>query len=123
MVKAFRKLDYLLACDTTTRVFTDHRNLLFAFSSVVMDQLLVRHKVMKVIRWTLFLSASNYCIEHVSGDINIWPDIMIRWMRGYRRTPRVRRGTFSIPFHGVKIPPESPEFEWPTTTEMVPAQK
>lgn len=33
-VQAFRKVDYFLACDATTRVFTDPRNFLFAFNHV-----------------------------------------------------------------------------------------
>ena len=53
VVQAFRNLDYLLACETSTRVFTDLRNLLFAFSPVSMEPSLGRHKVLNVIRWAL----------------------------------------------------------------------
>ena len=128
VVQAFRKLDYLLACDPTTRIFTDHRNLLFAFNPVAMEPSLGRHKVLKVIRWALFLSAFNYRIEHVPGDSNIWPDIMTKWMRGYRKALAVRRVTASrrvtavLPFNGVTVPPDSPEFEWPSATEIACAQ-
>lgn len=50
VVQTFRKLDCLLACNTTTRVFTDHRNLLFTFNPVAMEPSLGRNKVLKVIR-------------------------------------------------------------------------
>ncbi len=67
IVQAFRKLDYMLSCDSTTRVFTDHRNLLFAFNPVSMEPSLGRHKVLKVVRWAPFLSAFTYRIERVHG--------------------------------------------------------
>lgn len=76
VVQAFRKLDYLLSYDPTTRVFTDHRNLLFAFNPVAMKPSLGRHKVLKVVRWALYLISFNYRIEHVPGDFNTWPNIM-----------------------------------------------
>ena len=122
VIQAFRKLDYLLACDPTTRVFTDHRNLLFTFNPVAMEPSLGRHKVLKVIRWALFLSAFNYRIEHVPGDSNTWPDIMTRWMRGYRKAPSVRRITATLPFNGVTVPPDSPEFEWPDISQIISTQ-
>ena len=114
VVQAFKKLDYLLTCDSTTRIFTDHRNLLFTFNPIAMEPSLGRHKVLKVIRWALFLSGFNYRIEHVPGNTNIWSDIMTRWMQGYRKTPAILRVTSTLPFNGVVIPPNSPEFEWPT---------
>ncbi len=86
--QAFRKLDYMLSCDPITRVFTDHRNLLSDFNPVSMEPSLGRHKVLKVVRWALFLSAFMYSIEYVHGDVNTWSDIMTRWMRGYRKEPR-----------------------------------
>lgn len=123
VVQAFKKLDYLLTCDATTRVFTDHRNLLFTFNPIAMEPSLGRHKVLKVIRWALFLSGFNYRIEHVPGNTNIWPDIMTRWMRGYRKAPVIRRVTTALPFSGVTIPPNSPEFEWPSSDEIKKSQE
>lgn len=120
--KRFEKLDYLFACDPTIQVFTDHRNLLFALLPVGMEPSLGRHKVLRDIRWALFLSAFNYRIEHVPGDYNIRPEIMTRWMRGYRRAPSVRRVTSALPFNGVTIPPESLDFEWPHSTDINTAQ-
>lgn len=124
IVQAFRKLDYLLACDLTTRVFTDHRNLLFIFNPIALESGLGRHTVLKVIRWALYLSTFTYAIEHLPGDPNIWPDIMTRWMRGYRRdnTSRVRRVTEPMFFDDVTVPPDAPEFDWPTMTVIVEAQ-
>lgn len=123
VVQAFRKLDYLLACDTTTRVFSDHRNLLFAFNIVAMKPSLGSHKVLKVVRWALYLSAFHYRIEHVSGDSHTWPDIMTRWMRGYRNAPAIRRVARAIPFGGVTPSPDSADFKWTSIADVAAAQK
>lgn len=87
-----------------------------------MEPSLGRHKVLKVIRWALFLSGFNYRIEHVPGDINIWPEIMTRWMRDYRKAPAIRLVTSCLPFSGVTIPQNSPEFGWPSPSEIKKAQ-
>lgn len=123
IVEAFRRLDYLLTCDMTTRVFTDHRNLLFAFNPIAMEPSLGRHKVLKVVLWALFLSAFTYRIKHVPADANTWPDIMTRWMRGYRKTPAIRRISPSIPFSGVTRSPDSSDFDWPSLSEIIAAQQ
>ena len=39
----------MLACDQSTTIFTDHRNLLYAFHPTALEPFLGRHKVMKVI--------------------------------------------------------------------------
>ncbi len=106
IVQAFRKLDYMLSCDSTTRVFTDHRNLLFQFNPVSMEPSLGRHKVLKVVRWALFLSAFTYRIEHVHRDVNTWPDIMTRCMRSYRKNPATRRVAPTLQFSGLPVPPD-----------------
>ena len=113
----------MLSCDPTTCVFTDHRKLLFAFNPVSMEPSLGRHKVLKVIRWAIFLSAFTYRIEHVHGDINTWPDIMTRWIRGYHKNPAIRRVVPALPFSGVPVAPDSANFEWPAWDEIPKAQE
>lgn len=87
-----------------------------------MERSLGGHKVLKVIRYALFLSAFNYRIEHFPGYSNICPDIMTRWMRGYRKTPFVLRLTAALSLNGVTVPPESPKFERPTKSEVACSQ-
>lgn len=111
VVQAFRKLDYLLAYDRSTRVFIDHQNLLSAFNPAAMKPSLRRRKVLKVVRWALYRIPLMYRIEHVQGDVKTWPDIMTRWMRGYRRAPAIERITLPLPFSGVTNLLGSPEFD------------
>lgn len=63
-----------------------------------METALGRHKILKVIRWALYLSELSYLIEHVPGDLNFWPYIMSIWMRGYLKLSHIRRVTKRLPF-------------------------
>ena len=107
IVQAFKRLEYSLTCDSTTIIFTDHRNLLFVFNPLTMIPSLGRHTVLKVIRWALYLSSFQYRIEHVDGDSNLWPDMMTRWLQGYRnvnKQARISRVSSKLGFDGI---PES----------------
>eukprot|EP00171_Calliarthron_tuberculosum_P001128 IDg1128t1 len=82
--QTFRKLDYLFYDDQSAHVFTDHRNLLFAFAPLFVVPGLKKHTVGKVLRWAMTLSKFPYTIEHIDGNRNIFADILTRWLRGYR---------------------------------------
>lgn len=123
VVQAFRRLNYLLGCAARVTVFTDHRNLLFAFHPTVVEPSLGRHKVLKVIRWALYLSAFAYDIEHVPGDLNTMADIMTRWMRGYRRaTPTTKRVGRIQQSESVPTVPRD-NTSWPTLEGIASAQQ
>lgn len=124
VVSTFKRLDYMLACETSVSIFTDHRNLLFAFHPSALEPSLGRHKVLKVIRWALFLSTFTYSIEHVPGELNTLPDIMTRWMRGYRRNKKMARRL------KLKDPPRylvptawTNESDWPSRGTVLSAQQ
>lgn len=82
--QTFKKLDYLLMASDNTRLYTDHSNLLYVFHPRSMEPGLGRHVVSKLQRWALYLSQFQYCIEHIRGELNVMPDIMTRWYKGYR---------------------------------------
>lgn len=67
-------------------MFTDHRRHLFAFHPAALEPSLGFHKILKLIRWALFLRIFTYTIEHVPAELNILPDMMTRWMRGDHRS-------------------------------------
>lgn len=68
--------------------------------------------------WALFLRAFNYSIEIVPGDTNTRPDIMTRWIRGYRKTSTIFRIARSIPIKGVPVSPNTDEFALPSPSEI-----
>lgn len=117
VVETFRRLNYMLACADNVTVFTDHRNLLFTFHPTAVEPSLGRHKVLKVIRWALYLSAFSYTIEHIPGELNTLADIMTRWMRGYRRViPTTRRVARLQLGTGPDMVPTAPQrsADWPS---------
>jgi len=121
--QTFRRMDYMLLCEEP-RVFTDHRNLLFCYSPTTLDPTLGRHKVMKVLRWAVYLSQFQYRIEHVDGEANVMADVMTRWMRGYRgKRCAIRRVTYRILENAVVPSPESKDFEWPNFSQIRQAQE
>ena len=65
-------------------VFTDHSNLLFVFAPLTMEPSLGEHIMSKVQRWVRYLNRFEYAIKHISGVGNIYADILIGWVRGYR---------------------------------------
>ncbi len=114
--ETFRRLDYLLLCEQGTRVFTDHRNLLFVFNPRALDPTLGRHKILKVMRWALYLSQYGYTIEHVAGTRNVAADIMTRWMRGFRGHPRtIKRVSHLLIERDIVPSPADDDFEWRAT--------
>lgn len=119
VVETFRKMSYLLACNNDVTVFTDHRNLLFTFNPLALEPSLGRHKVLKVLRWALFLSTFSYTIGHVPGELNTMADIQTRWMRGYRG----HRGAIKrVAYDGVPTAPLADDDSWPSRTDIVAAQ-
>lgn len=58
VMEAFRRLNYLIffAFEDSTVVYSDDLNLLFIFHSVEIEPKIGRYKVLKVVRWALFLS-------------------------------------------------------------------
>ncbi len=76
--QTFKRVEFL-------RVFTDHCNVLFVFAPLALEPSSGRHIVSKVQRWASLLSLFDYIIEHVSGEENVFADILTRWARSYRR--------------------------------------
>lgn len=76
VVQSFRRLNYILSCSDLARIFIDHRNICFTFHPTAVKPNLGRHTVLKVIRWSLYLSAFLYTIEHIPGELNTFADIM-----------------------------------------------
>lgn len=122
--QAFKRLDYLFYSDKPTHVFTDHRNLLFVFSPLVLEPALGRHVVNKVQRWALYLSQFPYVIEHIEGNRNIFADILTRWLKGYRSERRGLRVMAKLSkVHDIVESPAKEDFIWPSMSMIRAAQE
>ena len=76
--QAFTKLDYILMSYKPSHVYTDHRNLIFVFAPLTLEEALGGHVVSKMQRWAFFSSKFRYVIEHVKGEENVFADILPR---------------------------------------------
>ena len=121
--QSFVKMDYLFLGEQPVHVFTDHRNLLFVFAPFALEPALGRHVVSKVQRWALFLSRFNYRIEHVSGEENVFADILTRWLKGYRDEPKRMRTICSLVRAPAQIIPTADDLVWPDIEAFANAQR
>ena len=70
-----QKLDYLLQMKRPFKLFVDHKNLVQIFSPHEVS----KPTAQKLQRWALELQRFHYEIEHISGEKNVWADLMTRW--------------------------------------------
>lgn len=126
LAQTFRRLHYLLECANNGTVFTDHRNLLFAFHPSSVKHSIGRRKVMKVMWLALYLLSSRYSIKHVPGDFNTKPDTMTLWMRGYHSAlptaQRVARLTIKTGNLFVPTTHDNPA-DWPSPEQICDVQR
>ena len=122
--QVFKKLDYLLLTEEEIHLYTDHRNLLFIFNPLALDQTLGRHVINEVQRWGLYLSKYSYIIEHVEGEKIVMPDIMTRWCRGYRgKRCSLKRVTHLLHEQDVVQSPLSNDFTSPDAGSIIQSQR
>ncbi|KAE8960197.1 hypothetical protein PR001_g30462, partial [Phytophthora rubi] len=76
IVKACNDLEYLLLRPKGFRLFCDHANLIYIFAP---HDELKKHVRDRLQRWAMRLCGFHYRIEHISGDDNVWADIVSRW--------------------------------------------
>ncbi|KAF1323287.1 hypothetical protein FI667_g4734, partial [Globisporangium splendens] len=118
IVKACSDLAYLLQRPGGFRLFCDHANLIYIFAPHVE---LKRHVRDRLQRWAMRLCGLRFTIEHISGEMNVWADIISRW----RETSVIRAGavrTRSIaPISPIR-PLSDQSFEFPTLVEISKTQ-
>lgn len=88
------------------------------FNFVEMEPLLGRRNVSKVMRWVLLSSALTYRSEHVLGNVNAWPDTLIKLMRGFQRALTIRRIAIVLPLSGVVKYSQMTAFYWPFESQV-----
>lgn len=84
VVQTFERIDYLLWGAKQTHVFTDHRNLLYAFAPLALRPNSPRHVLSNLHRWASHFSRFKFHINHIEGSNIVFADILTRWSKGYR---------------------------------------
>lgn len=77
---------------------------------------MVFHVVQETQKWTLRLAEFNFTVEHISGETNIWANLLIGWATGNINQYR-RSCAFLVPL----LTEESPEL--PSMKTILKAQK
>ena len=129
IVAIFKKVPFTIESAARVLLFTDHRNLLFAYSPLALKPDVGRHVITKVQRWAQYLSRFCYEVYHVSGEENYFADLLTRWAVGFRGhgTPneppaRIKRsGKVSLLLNKTEcLDLQSP---WPTAADIIEAQE
>jgi hypothetical protein len=118
-----QKLDYLLQMRKKFKLFCDHKNLVTIFS----PRNVSKPTAQKLQRWALDIQRFRYEIEHISGEDNLWADLMTRWGAAVRTSESeaytVRKVTIHVPDSVRVRPMQSADFVWPTVEEIRKKQK
>lgn len=110
VVASLTRLHWLTATPSGFDLFTDHNNLVFIFDPLSLIPDLSQSCVRKVLRWAVRLSIYNYVCYHISGEDNVWADLLGRWSA----VPIVRRLLFIPPL----LSSADADFVWPQPEEL-----
>ena len=78
IIESMTRLDFITAACTTS-IYTDQANLVYIFDPLGMNPGIAKHTASKLTRWALKLNEFRFIIEHISGDQNVWADMLTRW--------------------------------------------
>jgi hypothetical protein len=76
-------VNYLLLSHDEFSILSDHLNLTYIYNPLFADSTLARHVVHNSQRWALKMSVCSDRMEHVTGKLNYWTDLMTRWGIGW----------------------------------------
>lgn len=121
IIEALDRFRDLLLTPKGFRLYCDHRNLIYMFSDRPGLKLPTRSKLQ---RWALKLQGYNYQIEHIDGDLNLWADILSRWLPPVSNVPVSKLAAVKRPIRRTTQPLLQPlkELPWPTFSVLQAAQ-
>jgi hypothetical protein len=91
IVETCRRADYLLHRQDGFALDTDHRNLRYIFDPHSVSSSVPKYTADKLHRWALLLMAYKYEIYDISGEDNVWADLLSRWGTSLRTVCAIRR--------------------------------
>ncbi|ETV71271.1 hypothetical protein H257_13409 [Aphanomyces astaci] len=97
VVESCKRLDYLVVRPGGFRLFTDHRNLVYIFNPSGSNANMAKYQADKLQRWSLVMSTFPYTIECVSGDANVWGDLLSRWCSAPKPNELIHFDWLSMP--------------------------
>ena len=83
---SMEKLEYMLRIGKPFHIYTDHRNLKYIFGMKTKTGLMAKTTLGRLSRWALLIRSFDYQIEHISGEKNLWADLLSRWGCGIAKS-------------------------------------
>lgn len=123
IVESMCRVDYLVL-GREVSIYTDHANLVQLYDPYGHNPGIPRHTASKLMRWAIKLSAFRYVIEHLSGDQNVWADMLTRWaVQPSTRINSIRVGRIKSLMMAPVNPGVDAELDWPTLDDVIASQK
>lgn len=116
VVASMEQFHYMTA-GGTVHMFTDHANLTYIFDPYGRNPGINRQVANKLMRWALKLCGHNYAIEFLSGERNVWADLLTRWA-----APSSEYKAKIAVMYAPVNPSGNIEYDWPTRSDLVKCQ-
>ncbi|OWY93722.1 RNA-directed DNA polymerase [Phytophthora megakarya] len=117
IMETCKRADYLVQRADGFLVFTDHRNRRFIFAPTTVLASVPKYTADKLHRWSLILMGFRYEIHDISGDSNVWADLLSRWGSFFTTVFAIRHTVFPVS-HQLDS-----TFLWPTTGKIRAIQR
>ena len=118
IVETCKRMEYLLLRERGFHLFTDHRNLQYIFDPKTVNSNIARYQADKLQRWSMVLQMFRYEIEYISGEENVWGDLLSRW--GSPNAEAQKKTVYRL----VSVAPlKDEDFKWPSFQEIAEVQK
>jgi hypothetical protein len=130
IISSCSRLEHLLQRELGFHIWTDHRNLTYIFDPAGRPEGTSRATCSRLDRWGILLRDFSYIIQHVSGEVNVWADLLSRWGAGAgQELRRARAARLVIPSRrGVVVFQEDDDTSsadgglWPSEAEICQVQ-
>ena len=73
------KYTHLLIRTKDFSIFTDHCNFIYIFSPLAVISAFSKPTADTLKRWAVYLQSFTYNVHHITGDVNVWADMISRW--------------------------------------------
>ena len=133
LVQGCAKLEYMIVRQKPVNLWTDSKTLSYIMSPEGRPASTTRATAAKVERWALSMRELNYTLQHISGEENVWADMLSRMHPASARAARrvkVRAVTVDFPAAGSgprvidgTVQDTKGGAPWPTIDEIAAAQR
>jgi hypothetical protein len=126
VIETVTKHSYLLLAAEQFSILSDHFNLKYMYAPLSLDPSLARHTVSKIQRWALKLATYNYRIEHITGELNVWTDLLTRWGAAVTKTTSMPRNDSTLHYGALFVAPlvmDTRNYDFPVAAEVLRLQK